>query len=132
MTILRSLPGVGRTGLATLLVEATEPLRCRDYQVLRVLSGVAPITRRSGKARLVTRRMACNERLRQAVYRWARVAMQIDQACKSRYAALRKRGHSHGRALRTIGDRLLAVACAMLKSQTPFDPDHKTPKRALA
>jgi len=132
VTILRSLPGVGRTGLATLLVEATEPLRRRDYQVLRVLSGVAPVTRRSGEARLVTRRMACNERLRQAVYHWARVAMQIDQACKSRYAALRKRGHSHGRALRTIGDRLLAVACAMLKSQTPFDPDHKTPKRALA
>ena len=131
VTILRSLPGVGRTGLATRLVEATEPLRRRDYQVLRVLSGVAPITRRSGKARLVTRRMACNERLRQAVYRWARVAMQIDQACKSRYAALRKRGHSHGRALRTIGDQLLAVACAILKSQTPFDPHHKTPKPAI-
>jgi transposase len=132
VTILRSLPGVGRTNLATRLVEATEPLRRRDYQALRVLSGGAPVTRRSGKARLVTRRMACNERLREAVYHWARVAMQIDEACKSRYAALRKRGHSHGRALRTIGDRLLAMACAMLKSQTPFDPDRKTAKPASA
>ena len=35
VAILRSLPGVGRTGLATLLVEATEPLRRRDYHVLR-------------------------------------------------------------------------------------------------
>jgi transposase len=73
VTILRSLPGVGRTGLATLLVEATEPLRHRDYQALRVLSGVAPVMRRSGKARLVTRRLACNERPREAVYHWARV-----------------------------------------------------------
>jgi transposase len=132
VTILRSVPGVGRTGLATLLVEAPEPLRRRDYQVLRVLSGIAPVTRRSGKTRLVTRRMACNERLREAVYHWARVAMQVDPKCKERYAALRRRGHSHGRALRTLADRLLAMACAMLKSQTLFDPNRRTPQPATA
>ena len=132
VTILRSLPGVGRTNLAVLLVEAPEPLRRRDYQVLRVLSGVAPVTRRSGKTRLVTRRMACHERLREAVYHWARVAMQTDPKCKERYAALRRRGHTHGRALRTLGDRLLATACAMLKSQTLFDPERNTPQPASA
>jgi len=60
VAILRSLPGVGRINLATLLAEAAEPLRRRDYPVLRVLSGVAPVTRRSGKARFVLRRLACN------------------------------------------------------------------------
>ena len=35
---------------------------------------------------------------------------------------LRKRGHSHGRALRSVADRLLAVACTMLDQQTMFDP----------
>ena len=49
VTILRSLPGVGRIVLATLLGEAAEPLRKRDYHALRTLSGVAPVTRRSGK-----------------------------------------------------------------------------------
>jgi transposase len=132
VTILRSLPGVGRTNLATLLVEATEPLRRRDYPILRALSGIAPVTRRSGKTRLVTRRMACNRRLREAVYHWARTAMKIDPACKARYAALRRRGHSHGRALRTLGDRLLRQACAMLRSQTLFDPNHKTAQTAAA
>ena len=132
VTILRSLPGVGRTGLATLLVEAPEPLRRRDYQVLRVLSGVAPVTRRSGKTSLVFRRRACNERLREAVYHWARVAMQVDPSSKERYAALRRRGKSHGHALRILGDRLLAMACAMLKSQTPFDPNHRTAPPAAA
>jgi transposase len=132
VAILRSLPGVGRINLATLLVEAPEPLRRRDYQALRTLSGVAPVTRRSGKARLILRRMACNRRLREAVYHWARVAMQIDPASKARYAALRRRGHSHGRALRTLGDRLLGVACAMLKSQTLFDPNHKAQATAAA
>ena len=98
---------------------------------MRVLSGVAPVTRRSGKARLVTRRMACNERLREAVYHWARVAMQVDPQSKKRYLALRQRGHSHGRALRTLADRLLAIACAML-SQTLFDPNHKSAPPAPA
>jgi transposase len=131
-TVLRSLPGVGRTNLAALLAEAAEPWRRRDYQVLRVLSGVAPVTRRSGKARLVSRRSACNERLREAVYHWARVAMQTDPQCRQRYAALRRRGKSHGRALRTLGDRLLAVACAMLTNQTLYDPNYKSASPAAA
>ncbi len=42
-----SLPGVGRIVLATLLAEAHDPLRRRDYHALRCLSGVAPVTRRS-------------------------------------------------------------------------------------
>ena len=51
--ILKSLPGVGRIVLATLLAEAHDPLRRRDYQALRCLSGVAPVTKRSGKSLIV-------------------------------------------------------------------------------
>jgi transposase len=132
VTILRSLPGVGRTNLAALLAEATEPWRRRDYQILRALSGVAPVTRRSGKARLVSRRLACNPRLREAVYHWARVAMQTDPESRKRYADLRRRGKTHGRALRTLGDRLLAMACAMLRNQTLYDPNYKSASPAAA
>jgi transposase len=131
VTILRSLPGVGRIVLATLLAEAAEPLRRRDYHALRTLSGVAPVTRRSGKRCIVVRRQACQTRLRNAVYHWARVAIQHDELSRHRYAALRKRGHSHGRALRSVADRLLAVACAMLTQRTPFDPEYAA-KRAAA
>jgi hypothetical protein len=42
VTILRSWPGIGRIVLATLLTEATEPLRRRDYHALRALAGTAP------------------------------------------------------------------------------------------
>ena len=93
--ILRSLPGVGRIVLATLLAEAWEPLRARDYHALRTLSGVAPVTRRSGKRCVVVMRQACQIRLRTAVYHWARVAIQHDAVSRHRYAELRKRGHSH-------------------------------------
>jgi transposase len=124
VTILRSLPGVGRIVLATLLGEAAEPLRKRDYHTLRSLCGVAPVTLRSGKRCLVVMRHACHLRLRTALYHWARVAIQHDARSRTRYGELRKRGHSHGRALRSVADRLLAVACAMLKTQTTFNPEH--------
>lgn len=120
--ILASLPGVGRIVLATLLAEAWDALQRRDYAALRSLTGVAPVTKSSGKSRIVIRRQACNDRLSNAVYHWARVAVQHDRTSRAKYSALRGRGKSHGRALRSVADRLLNVACAMLKAGTPFNP----------
>jgi transposase len=128
VTILRSWPGIGRINLATLLAEATEPLRRRDYHALRALAGVAPVTRQSGKQRFVVRRLACNRRLQSAVHHWSRVAIQHDAAARRRYDALRRRGHGHARALRSVGDRLLFALCTTLKRQTPYDADHMSAK----
>jgi len=123
-TILRSLPGVGPVTLATLLTEATGPLARRDYPALRTLSGVAPVTKRSGKSCIVVMRYAAQVRLRNAVFHWARVAVLNDRRCRGRYEALRARGHSYGRALRGVGDRLLGVACVLLRRGMLFDPDY--------
>jgi len=132
VAILRSCPGLGRITIATLLAEAWEPLQQRDYHVLRVLSGAAPVTRRSGKQRIVIRRHACNKRLANAVFHWSRVAVQHDPASRQCYAALRRRGHSHTRALRSVGDRLLYVLCTLLERQTLFDLDYKSAQIAVA
>lgn len=132
VAILRSSPGIGRIVLATLLAEAPEPLRRRDYHALRTLSGQAPVTKRSGKQCHVTRRLACNKRLENALYHWTRVAAQHDPTSRRRYAELRSRGHSHGRALRGVGDRLLYVLCTMLERQTLFDSGHKNSQMARA
>lgn len=128
--ILASLPGVGRIVLATLLAEAWDALQRRDYAALRSLTGVAPVTKRSGKSCIVVRRQACHDRLANAMYHWARVAVQHDPRSRAKYAALRSRGHSHGRSLRSVADRLLNVACAMLKASTPFNQSLATSKTA--
>jgi transposase len=122
--VLRSLPGVGTVTLAILLTEAAGPISRRDYPALRTLSGVAPVTKRSGKSCIVTMRYAAQIRLRNAVFHWARVAVLNDPKCRSRYATLRARGHSYGRALRGVGDRLLGVACVLLRRGMLFDPDY--------
>jgi transposase len=132
VAILRSCPGLGRITLATLLAEANEPLRRRDYHALRTLTGAAPVTRRSGKACFVVRRHACNKRLAQAVFHWARVAKQHDPTSARRYEELRRRGHSHGRALRSLADRLLYVLCTLLERQVLFDPNFQSQSIAQA
>ena len=128
--ILNSLPGIGRIVLATLLAEAHDAVRRRDYQALRCLCGVAPVTRRSGKSVIVVRRLAAHNRLQDAAYHWAGVAIQHDAISKAKYAALRARGHRHARALRSVADRLLQVACAMLENRTLFDPGLQPQVRA--
>jgi len=122
VTIIMSSPGIGRINAAKLLAEGYDPLQRRDYQALRCLCGVAPVTKRSGKSKHVVRRYACHPRLREVAYHWARVAVQHDEPSRAKYRALRDRGHSHARALRSVADRLLAVLCAMLENRTLFNP----------
>jgi transposase len=121
VTILRSLPGVGRTVAATMLAEASRPLAARDYHALRTQTGIAPITKASGRRHVVLIRSACNRRLRQALYHWARVSTQVDPVSRAHYTALRHRGHSHPRALRGVADRLLSILVAMLRTGTLYD-----------
>jgi len=56
---------------------------------LRAHAGIAPITKQSGKHKMVLMRYACNGRLRHALYHWARVAVMCDPPSKNYYAALR-------------------------------------------
>jgi transposase len=121
VAIVLSLPGVGRKITAWLFAEAAQPLAERDYQVLRTHGGVAPVTKQSGKRRVVVMRRGCNPRLRNALYHMARVAMQRDAHFSSVYAALRAKGQRHGQALRNIGDRLLRILMAMLRHRTCYD-----------
>jgi transposase len=121
VAIVLSLPGVGRKITAWLFAEAAQPLAERDYQVLRTHGGVAPVTKQSGKRRVVVMRRGCNPRLRQALYHMARVAMQRDAHFSHVYATLRAKGQRHGQALRNIGDRLLRILMAMLRNRTYYD-----------
>lgn len=120
VAILSSLPGVGRTTLAVLLAEASQPLRARDYQQLRSLTGVAPVTCRSGTKTVVHMRRSCNPRLRTAMHHIARVAVQRDPRWRQAYQRLRARGKAYAPSLRIIGDRLLRTMCAMLRARTPY------------
>jgi transposase len=123
--ILQSLPGIGVRIAATMLAEAAHVLRERDYHGLRTLGGIAPVTKRSGKSRMVQMRYACQRRVRAAFYWWGMGALQRDACSRRHYDALRARGHSHARALRGVVDRLLVVLVAMLNDGTLYDANRR-------
>ena len=130
LEILRSLPGVGLIIAGTLLAEAAPLLRQRDGTTLRAYGGPAPITRRSGKSWVVVMRRGCSDRLRNAFYHWARVSTVADANARAYYAELRARGHTHGRALRSVSDRWIRILMAMLRDRTLYSADH-APARAV-
>jgi hypothetical protein len=103
------------------VAEAAGALLAGDYHALRTQGGTAPVTKQSGKQRLVAMRYACNQRLGTALYHWARVSTQHDAAARQYYATLRGRGHSHPHALRSVADRWLRILTAMLATGTPYD-----------
>jgi transposase len=123
VVITRSWPGQGVIVAATMLAEASVPLEYRDYHWLRTLCGAAPVTKQSGKSRHVTMRQACNERLRMAVHWWAGSAVLHDPKAKALYASHKARGHSHGRSLRAVADRLLRDLVVCLVKQERYRPE---------
>jgi transposase len=130
--ILLSLPGAGAVVGATMLTEATNALARRDYQALRTLSGVAPVTFQTGKQRqggpskpTVSMRRGCSARLRNAMHYLAGAAIQHDPRLRAMYVKLRARGHTHSRALRGVADRLLAMLVSMLRNRTLYDESRR-------
>jgi transposase len=131
-TIVLSCPGIGVRIAAALLAEAGQALSERDYGGLRALCGVAPVTSQTGvqgkrdakgkckKRPQVQMRRACAVRLRNAVYLWAQVSLQHDAYSRELYDQQRGRGHSHARALRGLGDRLLGRLIGMLKNRSLY------------
>ena len=69
-------------------------------------------------------RQACNPQLRNALFHMACRAVQRDASCASLYAALKAKGHSYGRVLRSLADWLLRRLMAMLRDRTLYDPHH--------
>lgn len=119
--ILRSVPGLGRVFIATVLAEAFAPLVERDYHALRALGAVAPITRQSGKTTLICIRRARNHRLHNALFHSANVFARFDPRAKQQYHLLRQKRNTHARALRGVGDRMLELVIVLLNNNTCYD-----------
>ena len=130
--ILRSIPGVGDVVLATLLAEAWNLIRRRDLKALRCLGGTAPVTKQSGKTKQVVRRRAVCGSLSAAFHVLGGIAAIHDPVSRAKYESLRAKGHGYCRSVRTVCDRLLSVACAILEKGELFDKEFKKPLRDAA
>jgi len=120
--ILCSLPGLGLVLSARVLAEfGDDPHRYADAKARKNYAGTAPITRASGKSRVVLARVARNRRLADALYQWAFCALSSSPGARAYYDTKRASGATHHAALRALANRLVGILHGCLRHQTAYD-----------
>jgi transposase len=120
--IYRSQPGLGQILGARVLAEfGDDPTRYPDARSRKNYAGTSPITRQSGKKKLVLARYVHNDRLIDALGRQAFAAMIASPGARAYYDQLRGRGVGHHAALRQLANRLVGILHGCLKTGTTYD-----------
>jgi transposase len=120
--IYLSQPGLGRVLGARVLAEfGDDKNRYADAKARKNYAGTSPITRQSGKKKLVLARYVHNARLVDALGRQAFCALISSPGARAYYDRLRGRGVGHNAALRQLGNRFVGFLHGCLKTVTLYD-----------
>ena len=120
--IYRSQPGIGAVLGARVLGEfGGDPHRYADAKSRKNYAATSPITRASGKKKIVAARFIHNSRLVDALMAWAFASMKGSPGARAFYDELRARGIEHNDALRRLANRLVGILHGCLKTRTPYD-----------
>ena len=120
--VIRSLPGLGMTLGARVLGEfGDDPNRYADAKCRKNYAGTSPITKASGRSRVVLARYARNKRLADACQMWAFAAINNSPGARAFYDQHRAAGDTHQRALRALANRLVGILHGCLRHETLYD-----------
>lgn len=120
--LFAALPGAG-AALAPRLLVAFGPDRTRfaSPTVVQQYSGIAPVTRRSGKSRTVTWRWAAPTFVRQTFHEFASQSIRRCAWARAYYAQQRARGASAQQAIRALAFKWIRILWRCWHSRTPYD-----------
>jgi transposase len=120
--IYRSQPGLGAILGARVLAEfGDDPGRYADGKARRNYAATSPITRASGKKKLVAARFVHNDRLVDALNAQAFAALTASPGARAFYDQQRGKGLEHNDALRRLANRLVGILHGCLKTRTLYD-----------
>lgn len=121
--LFRALPGAG-AALAPRLLAAfgSQRDRYQNADEVAILSGIAPVTRQSGKTRHVSRRRGCSKFLRQTFHEFANQARRWCPWSRAYYQLQGSRGMAHHAALRKLAIRWIRILYRVWLTRTPYDP----------
>jgi Transposase/Transposase IS116/IS110/IS902 family len=118
----RSQPGLGEVLGARVLAEfGDDPHRYERARNRKNYAGTSPITRASGKKKVVLARYARNHRLADALHQQAFCALTASPGARAYYDTLRGRGTGHHAALRQLANRLVGILHGCLAAGTRYD-----------
>lgn len=116
-----ALPGAGPALAPRLLVAfGTDRERFQTAEELQTLSGVAPVTKRSGKSWSIHRRWACPKFLLQTFHEFAHCSRKKSAWAKAFYLYQRSRGKGHHAALRALAFKWIRILFRCWKTRTPY------------
>jgi transposase len=121
-SLFQALPGAG-AALAPRLIAAFGTDRSRFTNAVEVqqMSGIAPVTRQSGKTKSVSRRYACPRFLRQTFHEFADHSRKKSHWAKACYQHLRSKGMGHHAALRSLAYKWIRILFRCWTTRTPYD-----------
>lgn len=120
--IYLSQPGMGMILGARVLGEfGDDPARYRDGKSRKNYAATSPLTRASGKKKIVTARFIHNDRLVDALHSQAFAALGASPGARAYYDELRDRKIEHNDALRRLANRLVGILHGCLKTGTLYD-----------
>jgi transposase len=120
--IITSQPGLGMVLGARVLAEfGDDNTRYAGAKSRRNYAGTSPITKTSGRSRVVLARYARNKRLADALHQQAFAALTASPGARAFYDHHRARGVTHHQALRTLSNRLVGILDGCLRHHTTYD-----------
>jgi hypothetical protein len=120
--IYRSQPGLGAILGARVLGEfGDDPHRYASAKARKNYAATSPITRASGKRKVVAARWIHNDRLVDALRAWAFASLTASPGARAFYDELRARGIDHNDALRRLANRLVGILHGCLTTRTLYD-----------
>jgi transposase len=122
----RTLP-IGKHGITAPTLWARlgdAPGRWASFRHLQAQAGTVPVTKRSGKQRVVHFRFACDKSLRHVVDQVAFLSLLSSEWARTYYDQQRARGHAHQQALRALGAKWLKIIFVMWHRQVPYDEQY--------
>lgn len=130
--LYQSLPGAGKLLAPALLAKlGDDRTRFPAPSVLQAVAGTCPVTKRSGRAKSVHFRRACDHAFRHFVQQWAVAALKKNPVAQAYYHQVRPHCRSDNAAYRRLANRLLAVLWRLWQSRTPYDEATHLRQRAL-
>jgi transposase len=120
--IYLSQPGIGAVLGARVLGEfGDDPYRYTDGKARRNYAATSPVTRASGKKKVIAVRFVHNDRLIDALMLQAFAALTASPGARAFYDQHRAKGHEHNDALRRLANRLVGILHGCLKTRTLYD-----------
>lgn len=108
--VVLSLPGLGTVLGARVLGEfGDDRTRYASAKSRKNYGGTSPVTKASGRSRVVVARHARNRRLASALDRWAFCSLTHSEGARRYYDELRARGKNHGQANHQLANRWVGI-----------------------